>query len=137
MLTAATGAADACASATAVGQLAKVIIEHSHLDLPPPTEPHMRDPVIDDELSQRRPRHANMLRSLLTGEPDRWLGLRIRDETGAGASTMSVCDMLGPMWERGDRAIGLPVPGHGRRGQTWTVPTQRPSFAREQGRDRR
>jgi hypothetical protein len=30
--------------------LAKVMIEHCHLDLPPPTETHMRDPVVDDEL---------------------------------------------------------------------------------------
>ncbi len=60
------------ASATTVGQLTEVIVEYGDLDLPPPTDAHVGDPVVDDELPQRRPRHPNVFRGLLARQPDGW-----------------------------------------------------------------
>ena len=45
-------------------------VEDGRLDLPASAEPDVGDRVLDDRLPQRRPRHADVFRCLLAGQPD-------------------------------------------------------------------
>jgi hypothetical protein len=47
-----------------------MLVEHGDLDLPAPSQSDVRDTELDDRLTKRRPRNADILGGLLAGQPD-------------------------------------------------------------------
>ena len=58
------------AARVVASELAEVLVEDGDLDLPASAKSDVRDGLIDDRLPQRWPRHSDVLRCLLAGQPD-------------------------------------------------------------------